>query len=78
MDKDPHKQSKAHAMATTRSMTREVLAYPFTLHPNALRKLGVAIPEAEPALAPSRPEWVPSFAPKWDYDDYSPTSPSRE
>ena len=78
MDKDPHKQSKAHAMATTRSMTREVLAYPFTLHPNALRKLGVVVPEAEPALVPSRPEWLPSFAPEWEHDDYSPTSPRRE
>ena len=67
-------------MATTRSMTREVLAYPFTLHPNALRKLGVAVPEAEPALAPSRPECelVPSFTPEWEHDDYSPTSPRRE
>ena len=78
MDKDPHKQSKAHGMATTRSMTREVLAYPFTLHPNALRKLGVAVPDPEPSLAPSRPEWVPSFAPEWNHDDYSPTSPCRE
>jgi hypothetical protein len=57
----------------TRSMTREVLAYPFTLHPNALRKLGMA----EPVHVPSRPDWIPSFAPEWDHDDYSPTSPSR-
>ena len=62
---------------TTRSMTREALACPFTLHPNALRKLGVVVPQPEPALAPSRPEWVPSFAPEWPHDDYSPTSPSR-
>lgn len=62
---------------TTRSMAREVLAHPFTLHPNALRKLGVAVPVAVPALVPSRPDWIPSFAPEWDHDDYSPTSPSR-
>jgi hypothetical protein len=62
---------------TTRSMAREVLAYPFTLHPNALRKLGVAVPVAEPVQVPSRPDWIPSFAPEWDHDDYSPTSPSR-
>jgi hypothetical protein len=58
-------------MAITRSTTREVLAHPFTLHPNALRKLGVAVPEPEPVQAPS-------FTPEWDYDDYSPTSPCRE
>jgi hypothetical protein len=34
-------------------MTRAVLAHPFTLHPNALRKLGVAVPDPEPALVPS-------------------------
>jgi hypothetical protein len=65
---------------TTRSMSREVLSYPFTLHPNALRKLGVAVPESEPVAVqvPSRPDWFPSFAPEWDHDDYSPTSPRRE
>lgn len=63
-------------MATTRSMTREILNYPFTLHPNALRKLGVVVPEPEPALAPSRPDWIPSFTPEWTHDDYSPTSPT--
>lgn len=69
---------------TTRSMTRAALAYPFTLHPSALRKLGVAVPESEPVqkseppLAPSRPDWFPSFAPEWEHDDYSPSSPRRE
>ena len=53
------------------------MAGPFTLHPNALRKLGVVVPEPEPALAPSRPDWIPSFAPEWPHDDYSPTSPRR-
>ena len=59
---------------TTRSMAREVLAYPFTLHPNALRKLGVAVPESEPVHVPSRPDWFP----EWEYTDYSPSSPRRE
>lgn len=63
---------------TTRSMAREVLAYPFTLHPNALRKLGVAVPESEPVQVPSRPDWFPSFAPEWYSTDYSPSSPRRE
>ena len=62
----------------TRSMTRAAMAYPFPLHPNTLRKLGVAVPESEPVQAPSRPDWFPSFAPEWDHDDYSPTSPRRE
>jgi hypothetical protein len=66
-------------MATTRSMTREALAYPFTLHPNALRKLGVAVPEPEPVQVPEpvqEDEWAP-YTPTntADHDDYSPTSP---
>ena len=63
-------------MATTRSMTREILSYPFTLHPIALRKLGVVVPEPEPALLPNKPEMFPSYTPDWDHDNYSPTSPT--
>ena len=66
-------------MATTRSMTREALAYPFTLHPNALRKLGVVVPESEPVQVPEpvqEDEWAP-YTPSDEYDDYSPTSPRR-
>lgn len=64
----------------TRSMTRALLAGPFTLHPKALRALGVAVPEPEPALTPepeplTRPYWVLPCTPDWNYDDYSPTSP---
>lgn len=57
---------------TTRSMTRAILACPFTLHPNALRKLGVVVPEPEPVLAPQvvLPETL-----CWSDADYSPTSP---
>ena len=65
-------------MAITRGITREVLAHPFTRHPNALRKLGVAVPEPEPVQAPNRPDWLPSFSPERDHDDYSPTSPHLE
>jgi hypothetical protein len=65
-------------MAITRSITREVLAHPFTRHPNALRKVGVAVPEPEPVQVPSRPDWLLSDTPDWDHDDYSPTSPRRE
>jgi len=67
---------------TTRSMAREVLAGPFTLHPKALRAIGVVVPDAGPALAPCseptepyHPSWVLPCTPDWDYDDYSPTSP---
>ena len=65
----------------TRSMTRAILACPFTLHPNALRKLGVVVPDPEPVLTPQwsdRPMWVLPETPYWPYDDYSPTSPCRE
>jgi hypothetical protein len=58
----------------TRSASRALLAGPFTLHPVALRRLGVPVPE----VTPPRPEWVPSFSPPEaaDYPDYSPTSPA--
>jgi hypothetical protein len=67
---------------TLRSTSKAALAGPKTLHPNALRKLGVPLPDPEPALAPvsapdPRPDWFPPYTPVWDYDDYSPTSPSR-
>jgi hypothetical protein len=65
----------------TRSMTRAILAYPFTLHPLALRKLGVAIPDAEPVIVPQwsqRPQWVLPETPEWTDDYYSPTSPRRQ
>jgi hypothetical protein len=66
----------------TRSMTRALLAGPFTLHPKALRALGVVVPEPEPvpsltelAALATQPHWVLPCTPAWDYDDYSPTSP---
>ena len=54
---------------TTRSMTRAILACPFTLHPNALRKLGVVVPEPEPVLVP---QWVLPETPCLPDADYSP------
>jgi len=62
---------------TLRSTSKAALAGPKTLHPNALRKLGVPLPAPEPALAPvsepdPRPDWV---TPDWDHDDYSPCEP---
>jgi hypothetical protein len=69
-------------MSTLRSTTKAAMNGPKTLHPNALRKLGVPLPAPEPALAPvsepaPRPDWVLPYTPTWDHDDYSPTSPSR-
>lgn len=62
----------------TRSMSRALLAGPFTLHPKALRSLGVAVPEPEPvptvtqraSMCVSWPEWEP-YTPD-DLADYSP------
>ena len=56
----------------TRSMTRAILARPYTLHPNALRKLGVVMPAPEPVVVP---QLVFPEPPYWPHDDYSPTSP---
>ena len=64
----------------TRTTTSAILSCPFTLHPNALRKLGVVVPEAEPALEPVRPPVVITWGPYTSEDlddDYSPTSPRR-
>ena len=69
----------------TRSMSRALLAGPFTLHPKALRSLGVAVPDPEPvptltqmADLATQPDWMLGCTPTWDYDDYSPTSPRRD
>lgn len=68
----------------TRSMAKALLAGPFTLHPKALRSLGVVVPEPEPvptltqmADLAAKPDWLLECTPAWDYDDYSPTSPRR-
>jgi hypothetical protein len=42
----------------TRSEARAILAYPFTLHPRALRALGVPVPEVEPVQV-QEDEWAP-------------------
>lgn len=68
---------------TLRSKSKAALTGHKTLHPNALRKLGVPLPAPEPALAPvsvpdPEPEWAPYTPTDGDYDDYSPTSPSLQ
>lgn len=62
----------------TRSVTAKALAGPKTLHPVALRKLGVKVPEVpeltvSPAVEPKETAFSP---PEWEHDDYSPTSPT--
>lgn len=68
-------------MAITRSATRAILSSAQTLHPNALRKLGVPVPAPEPAPVPQVShwrDWVLAETPYWPHDDYSPTSPGRD
>jgi len=48
-----------------RSTTKAAMDGPKTLHPNALRKLGVPLPAPEPAYAPvsepvPEPDWAPT------------------
>jgi hypothetical protein len=64
------------ATIVTRSVTAKALAGPKTLHPIALRKLGVKVPEVpeSPAVVPKETAFSP---PEWDNDDYSPTSPTK-
>lgn len=68
---------------TLRSTSKAAMTGHKTLHPNALRKLGVPLPAPEPALAPvsvpdPEPEWAPYTPTDGAYDDYSPTSPSLQ
>ena len=77
--KDPTQTNQNKRAMQTRSETKAILAYPFTLHPNALRRLGVAVPEVESIEVHEpvqEPEWEP-YTPE-DHDDYSPTTPRRE
>ena len=63
----------------TRSATAKALAGPKTLHPAALRKLGVKVPEVpEVTVSPAVvPKYTPFSPPVWEHDDYSPTSPAK-
>jgi hypothetical protein len=72
----------------TRGATKALMSGPFTLHPRALRKLGVAVPEPDPVPAEPVSEYeptTPSAEPVSEYepttpateDDYSPTTPRR-
>lgn len=61
---------------TLRSHTRAAPS-PFTLHPVALRKMGIAVPEPEPPLVVAAPTSLVDWEP-YTPGDYSPTSPRRE
>ena len=71
------------ATTVTRSVTAKALAGPKTLHPVALRKLGVKVPEVpelaeSPAVVPKETPFSPPSPARWDEEEYSPTTPSKE
>jgi hypothetical protein len=67
-------------MPTLRSQTRAALTGAKTLHPVALRKMGIVVPEPEPPMVVAAPTFIVNWDPytPGDYDDYSPTSPRRD